>query len=290
MLVSWNGGEALERCVASLLGQGIFRLVIVDNASDPTQRARLEKLYGNTPDIELVLLDENRGFAGGGNAGIEAGLDAGADAILVVTQDVVLDPDAVGILTEALRQSDAGIVGPRVVDEHTGVELSRGESIIPELICVPRSWLRPRRAGSDPRQVDGVMGCLMLLRADCARATGGFDEAFFAYYEEVDLCLRARAAGFRIVCAPGARITHDGMRGFLAGFTPLAAELKARNLVWLMRKHGTWLAWATFLPTYLALLASSALLYLLRGAPQIAAAMGRGAVRGFTQGPSAVPH
>jgi GT2 family glycosyltransferase len=286
VVVAWNGGEALERCVASLLGQGIFRLVLVDNHSHPAEQSRLEKLYGSTPDIELLRLGENRGFAGGGNVGLEHALEAGADAILVVTQDVVVAPGAVGILAAALRDCDAGIAGPLVIDERSGAELSRGERLVPELICLPRTLLRPRQGGVEAREVDGVMGCLMLLSAACARATGGFDPAFFAYYEEVDLCLRARAAGFRIVCAPAARITHDGLRGFLGGFTPLAAELKARNLVWLMRKHGTALRWATFLPTYFLLLLSSALLYLVRGRGEIAAALGRGAVAGLSHGPA----
>ena len=101
----------------------------------------------------------------------------------------------------------------------------------------------------------------------------------------MDLCLRAHAAGFRILCVPAARITHDGMRGFLGGFTPLAAELKARNLLRLMRKHGTVLRWAMFVPTYAMLMVSSAVLYLLRGRLDIALALLRGALSGGAAAP-----
>lgn len=281
VVVAWNGGESLERCVASLRGQSLFHIVIVDNGSAPAARERLEKLYGGVPDIELVLLDDNKGFAEGADIGLRAALEAGADAVLLATQDVVLERDAVSLLDAALRRAGAGIAGPLVLDATTGRELSRGERLIPALLCVPRTLLRYRGSGLEAYEVSGVMGCLMLLSAACIRATDGFDARFFAYYEEVDLCLRARAAGFRILCVPAARASHDGMRGFLGGFTPLAAELKARNLVWLMRKHGNALRWSIFVPTYLGLVLASGCLYLLRGRADVAAALGRGVIAGL---------
>ena len=289
VVVAWNGGEALERCVASLRGQGVYRLILVDNASHPAERERLDKLYGGVDDIELKLLGDNHGFADGANIGMRAALDGGAEAVLVATQDIVAEPDAVRQLLSALREHDAGVAGPLVLDANSGLELSRGERLWPALICVPRTLLRYRGNAVRAYEVSGVMGCLMLIRADCVRATEGFDAAFFAYYEEVDLCLRARAAGFRLLCVPAARVTHDGMRGFLGGFTPLAAELKGRNLVWLMRKHGTALRWATFVPSYLLLLLGSAILYLARGRFDIVAALCRGAAAGSLQSPAAVP-
>jgi hypothetical protein len=284
VVVAWNGGAAVERCLASLRTQGVFRVILVDNGSRDAERSRLQRLFGGRPEMQLILLQENRGFAEGANIGLRAALDAGAQSILVATQDVILAPEAVAELATALRAGGAGIAGPLVLDLSSGRELSRGERLIPAWICLPRTLLRHRRADNEPFEVSGVMGCLLLLSADCARATGGFDPSFFAYYEEVDLCLRARAAGFRILCVPAARVWHDGLRGFLGGFTPLAAELKARNLVWLMRRHGSPARWLAFLPTYLLLVAASALLYLVQGRVEIAAALGRGAMAGIAGG------
>lgn len=280
VVVAWNGGEALERCIASIRGQGIFHLVIVDNASHPAERERLQRLFGNLPDVDLALLPTNQGFAEGANVGFRAALDVGAEAVLLATQDVVLEPGAVATLAAALRERGAGIAGPLVLDQRDAGELSRGEYLLPELICFPRTWLRYRNAATEPYEVSGVMGCLMLIDAGLLRATGGFDPAFFAYYEEVDLCLRARELGRRILCVPAARVSHDGMRGFLGGFTPLAAELKARNLILLMRKHGSPLRWLTFVPTYALLILASALVYALRGRFDVVAALGRGAAAG----------
>jgi len=284
VVVAWNGGEALERCMSSLLAQGLLRIVLVDNASHAAERARLDRLYGGVPEIERISLTENRGFADGADIGVRRALEAGAAAVLIATQDVVLEPGAVAALEDALCEHGAAIAGPLVIDAATGRELSRGERLIPGLICVPRTLLRHRGGATAPYEVSGIMGCLMLVSAACARATNGFDPEFFAYYEEVDLCLRARALGFRIICVPQARVSHDGMRGFLGGFTPLAAELKARNLVVLMRKHGTPLRWLTFIPTYTALVFASALLYLLRGRVDIVAALVRGVQGGMSGG------
>jgi len=287
VVVAWNGGEALERCIASVRGQGIFRLVIVDNASRTAERERLQRLYGDLPEFELLLLPANVGFAAGANLGFRSALEAGAEAVLLATQDVTLEPDALATLAAALRREGAGVAGPLVLDQRDGRELSRGERLVPELICLPRRWLRYRRSDTTPYEVSGLMGCILLLDADLLRQTGGFEPAFFAYYEEVDLCLRARRLGRRLVCVPAARATHDGMRGFLAGFTPLAAELKARNLVFLMRRHGSLLAWVTFVPTYIALLLASSALYALRGRGDVLRALWRGARAGWTGAPPA---
>jgi len=130
----------------------------------------------------------------------------------------------------------------------------------------------------------------MLFTRSCLEAIRGFDESFFAYYEEVDLCLRARRDGFRIVCAPQAIVIHDGMRGFAAGFTPLSAELKARNLIHLMRTWARPADWLLLAPTYVLLLTASFVLYACRGRWDILAGLLRGiaaGVQGRSGGPAA---
>ena len=125
--------------------------------------------------------------------------------------------------------------------------------------------------------MSSVLGVAFLVTRACFERIGGLEESFFAYYEEVDYCLRARAAGFRVVVAPASTVRHDGFRGFAGGFTPLAAYLKARNLPLLVRRHGGPLAWLAFLPTYAAMLAASAAVYALRGeARAVVPAIGRG--------------
>ena len=146
---------------------------------------------------------------------------------------------------------------------------------------MPRTLLRYRRMRLPWYEVSGILGCVMLLTRRCLETIGGFDEAFFAYYEEVDLCLRARRHGFVIVCNPQAEARHDGARGFLGGFTTLSAELKARNLLVLMRRWATPAAWLVLLPTYGLLLMASIALYTVRGRLDVVRALLRGIAAGI---------
>ena len=293
VVVTWEGGAATERCVDSLLAQDRppADVVVVDNASGETERARLRAGPGTRPGVRLLLLDENRQFAGGLNAGARAAFAAGADAVLLLNNDTVVAPDALGRLAAALEGArGAGIAGPRVLDlqQPTHV-LSAGERHSLPLLCVPRTLLRYRRQGAAPYAVTGVMGCALLVTRACFEAVGGFSEDIAVYYEDVDFCLAARARGFGAVIAPDAVVYHDGLRGFLSGLTPWAAYLKARNPWLVVRRHGGAVAMAAFLPVYVAMLATSALGYAVRRRGDIVAAMGRGALAGAAVAFGATP-
>jgi GT2 family glycosyltransferase len=284
VVVTWEGGAATARCVASLQAHDAppDLVVIVDNASGPAERAALRAAWGDAPGVRLLLLDQNRQFAGGMNAGAAAALAAGAERLLFLNNDTQLAPDALRLLGAALDAAPAaGIAGPRVVDlaEPTRV-LSSGERHSLPLLCLPRTLLRYRRAAARAYRVTGVMGCALLVTRACFLAVGGFSEEIQVYYEDVDFCVGARAAGFEVVVEPRAVVRHDGLRGFAAGLTPWAAFLKARNPWLLMRRRAGVGAWLPFVPTYGVMLAASALVYALRGRSDIARALGRGAGAG----------
>lgn len=285
VVVSWHGGAVTERCVASLRAQDEppALIVVVDNASGEAERARLTSAFGGMPEVRLLLLDENRQFAGGLNAGAAAALAAGATHFLFLNNDTVLDRDALGRLRRTLDATPgAGIAGPRVLDlARPTVVLSAGERHELVLLCVPRTLLRYRKPPDAPYRVSGVMGCALLVTRACVEAVGGFPEDIEVYYEDVDFCLGARRAGFGAVLEPRAVVRHDGLRGFAAGLTPWAAFLKARNPWLLLRRRGGAVDWLATLPVYGLLVASSAVIYLVRGRPDVARALGRGALAGL---------
>ena len=281
VIPTWNRGASAARCVRALAPALSSRciVIVVDSASRAAERAILDAAVDavSAPsDVTVTSLPENRGFAGAVNAGLAAAFARGVDAVLVLNDDAVVDLPSIGILLAAAAQPGVGIVAPRVVDDESGQEVSRGERVFVPLLCVPRTWLRVRRADSTPYRVSSVLGVAFLVTRSCFDAVGLLAESFFAYYEEVDYCLRTRAAGLRIMVAPGATVRHVGFRGFVGGFTPLAAYLKTRNLPLVVRRHGGMLAWGVFLPTYLALVLSSALTYLVRGRREILPALMRG--------------
>lgn len=282
---TWNRAAAAVGAVASVAGlRGVpCFTVVVDNGSRPAERAALVAALDGRTDVDLLTLPDNRGFAGAVNVGLATAFGRGAGAVLVLNDDAEVEPDLLTDLTAALRgDAQAGIVAPRIVDAASGREVSRGERVWLPLVCLPRTWLRVRGAGTAPYAVGSVIGVAFLVTRACYERLGGLEESFFAYYEEVDYCLRARAAGIHILVAPASRVRHEGFRGFASGFTPLAAYLKARNLPLLVRRHGGLLAWLLFAPTYAAMLAASVLGYVVRGqASAVVPALGRGVVDAF---------
>jgi GT2 family glycosyltransferase len=285
VVVTWEGGAATDRCVESLLAQDRAPelVFVVDNASSARERARLRAGVGARDRVRLLLLDDNRQFAGGLNAGARAAIAAGATRILLLNNDTVVAGDALGRLANALDAiPGAGIAGPCVRDlRRPDRVLSAGEWHSLPLLCVPRTLLRYRHPADHPYAVRGIMGCALLVTRACFEAVGGFSEEIAVYYEDVDFCLTARARGFGAVVEPRAVVYHDGLRGFAGGLTPWAAYLKARNPWLVVRRHGGAAALVGFVPVYAAMLGGSAAGYAVRGRGDVVAALGRGALAGL---------
>jgi len=182
----------------------------------------------------------------------------------------------------AARHPDAGPVGPLVAKDWPGARVrSLGERFWATLAWMPRTLLRHRRRRQRPYPVGGVMGCALLVTRRLYGAVGGLDDDYFAYYEEVDYCLRARAAGYRPLVDPRAEIAHAGHRGFGGGLTTVAAYLKSRNLWTLARKHVAAPGLIVFVPGYAAMMLASMIGYLLRGRTDVVRAMAVGVAAGL---------
>jgi GT2 family glycosyltransferase len=290
IVVTWNGGEVTRRCVDSVRrSRNVDVLVvIVDNGSTAAERSALARTWTGVSGVELVLLDENRHFAGGVNAGAARAQGLGATHLLVMNNDTELAEDCIAILLDAWRERPgAGIYGPALLDLGDRRPLSLGERYAAWSLAVPRTLLKVRSPGDGrPYRVGGIMGSVILITRECFERTGPYREDLLVYYEEVDFCLRARRRGFQPILAPRAVALHDGLRGFTAGLQPYAARLKCRNPVWLIREHGTTVDRLLFAPVFAAVIVGSALLYAARGRWDVVKAMLRGAIEGWRGAPA----
>jgi GT2 family glycosyltransferase len=225
-----------------------------------------------------MWLDENVGYAAGNNIAMAELFDAGCEYVLVLNADTIVTPSAPTALVRAAHDERVvGPVGPRVSRDWPGAPAaSLGERFWLELAWFPRSLLRYRWPRQRPYRVRGVLGCAILISERFYRRTGGFDEDFFAYYEEVDLCFRALQAGLPPMVAPAAEIAHAGHRGFGGGMTTVSAYLKTRNLWRLGYQHCEGLRLYIFVLGYTALMAASALGYSVRGRFDVVHAMREG--------------
>lgn len=266
-LVTWNGGSVAVECLRSVLAQnyGDFFVVVVDNHSSPADKAALEACALGDWRVQFVWNDSNRGFAAAANQAVAFALGRGAHWVMVLTQDTILPPDACARLLDIARGiPQLAIAAPSVVDQITGEVLSVGERMVPLLLAAPRTLVRYRRTRQPYRLVQGVLGCCMLVAASCWQELGGFREELFAYYEEVDLCIRARQKGYKVAVISEVSVQHRGWRGFGGGFTPLSARLKTRNLIRVARWHTRPWEWLVVGPSLLVLFVGSALLYCAR--------------------------
>ena len=235
VIPSWNSAGLLPRCLDSLAEQGSdLELMVVDNGSGDGSVELLRER-----GVPHVSLPENVGFAAAVNLGAAR---TKAAAVLALNADTVLEPGAVGRLAAALAADpELGGVQPRILQLEDGVEgdverarlYSRGMALSADGRAFEEGAGEAqdaRSAGS--REVFGVCGAACLLRRELFERLGGYDERYFAFYEDVDLNVRARIAGWRFAYVPEAVVWHLGNASWMAEApSPGAwnARLVARN-------------------------------------------------------------
>ncbi len=224
VVVHWNHPEACARTIARIRDEALAtHVVLVDNGSDPGAVTELADLADT-----VVETGRNIGFGPGANAGLRLWLDqSDAEWCAVLPHDALPAP---GVLTrlvcEGERHAEAGLVCADV-----------GDGAAPRID--PRFGPMPGPAGVAEgfETVDYPHGTLLVIRRDCARTVGLFDERYFAYCEEADLGIRARAAGWTVGLVRGARVDNPGQQSHSA----LVDYLMLRNTIALLRRHhGTW--------------------------------------------------
>lgn len=216
VVVNFNARDHLLACVASLRAEGVDDVVVVDNHSADGSRRALEAA---DPAARIVATGANLGYGSAANRGAAV---ATGRRLLVCNSDVVLEPGAVKSLAAFLdAEPGVGIVGPRI--ESTDGTLYPSPRTFPDMgaalghafvgLVAPRNRFTRRYRMLDwdharTRSVDWVSGSCFLAERAAWDAVGGFDEDYFMYVEDVDLCWRAHRAGWDVAFEPEARVVH----------------------------------------------------------------------------------
>jgi N-acetylglucosaminyl-diphospho-decaprenol L-rhamnosyltransferase len=244
IIVSHNTRGHLEHCLSEL-GTG-HEVIVVDTASTDGSR---ELVRDRFPHARLLALAGNPGYGGASNAGIRL---ASGRYLLVMNADTWPLPQAVERLVEfAESEPSAGVVGPRLLDPDRKLQPSvRGFPTLWRLATeyLFLRWLAPRSrtlnafygSGFDHgsrREADFVVGAVMLVRRQMLDEIGGFDPSFFMFNEEVDLCYRARKAGWSVVFWPGAEFVHVGGASTAAVLPRMYREQLRSHLRFLAKHH-----------------------------------------------------
>lgn len=249
IILNTNRRDDTLECLTSLHAGTYrnFRVIVLDCQSTDGSVEAVRRAY---PNVQIVSLQENRGYAGNNNVGIRAAIEQGAEWVFVLNEDTVLAPDCLErLIGVAASDASIGIAGPLVYhhDEPDVIQSAGGE--------INRFWQashyrqNKRDDGSlaGPRTVQWISGCAILVRRDVVTEVGALDERFFIYWEETEWCIRAGLAGWRIVNVPGARIWHKGVqrdyrpkpsvtyyttRNHLLALSAHRAPVSARLIVW----------------------------------------------------------
>ena len=243
IVVTLNGREILRRCLRSLAAQDYDQreTILVDNGSTEDIRSLVQQEF---PDVHLIRLSANCGFAAGNNAGIRAAQGA---YVALINNDAEASPCWIRSMVAAAESDPRiGAVASIILDGNApGVLDSCGVGVALDGMSRQAMMGRTPPVLTAPCDVLVPSGCACLFRRPALDEVGLFDESFFAYCEDTDLGLRLRRAGWRAVAAPGAVVTHY--------YSMTAGKYSLQKVFWVERNH-TWMAVKNF-PCMLLLVA-----------------------------------
>jgi N-acetylglucosaminyl-diphospho-decaprenol L-rhamnosyltransferase len=219
VVVSYNTREHLRTCLESVLRDDPGTVIVVDNGSSD---GSVEMVQSQFPSVQLIFDPRNRGYGAAANLGFAAST---TECVVLLNSDTVLSPGTLASLSAYLHEhAQVGIVGPRLRNLDGTLQRScfpfpspltafLGETHLGYLIRFvpvlrarhPRTWPH-----NEPREMPWILGAALAIRRAAFEQIGGFDEAFFMYAEEIDLCYRMQRRGWKIHYAPVADVVHFG--------------------------------------------------------------------------------
>lgn len=219
-VVSHGQRELVDALLADLARcPEVARVVLTHNIPEPafvvpeSLAGRVDVLFNATP----------KGFGANHNAAL---LAARSDYVCILNPDIRFTQSPFPALLDCLRATAASLVAPRVLSPVGAMEDSARYFPTPGRLVRKALWGAEGRFPlneSAPCEPDWVAGMCMVLRAEAFQACGGFDEGYFLYYEDVDLCARLRASGHALAWCPKAAVIHDARR---------ASRRKLRYMLW----------------------------------------------------------
>lgn len=249
ILVNWNSFELTKDTLESL-GHTTYTnydCIVVDNGSVDGSGLALKQAF---PNCILIQSDSNKGFTGGNNLGMDYALDNGYEYVMLLNNDVAVEPNFLEPLIERLDQDPAiGAVQPLIYFHHDRNLIWNAGSKYLSLIGLPLTLMYYRK---DPqhlqtqqqKKIDWITGCAFMIRSSVLKLTGNLKEKYFIYFEDVDLSFRIKKAGYTLSYVPASVIYHiAGMshksktkekEGFL---NPKVHYLNGRNRLWFLKAH-----------------------------------------------------
>jgi GT2 family glycosyltransferase len=263
IIVNYNGGQIVLDCLQSIyqhLNMDSCEVIVVDNCSkDGSQEAISDQF----PLVKLLRQRQNLGFGLANNAGVEV---ARGNFLFLLNSDTLIGDDILSFLVERLSENPGiGIIGPQLhnLDGSFQYSVSKEISIWGEFLTLQEVWQyrdftkRPQLAQQYAQEqgVSIVVGAAMFMRRSLFVDVGGFDENFFMYFEESDLCKRVRDRGYQILYTPEVSLIHLGGYSISQTSDRMAKEYRRSQRYYYKKHRPRWEQWV--LELYLNLKTSS---------------------------------
>jgi GT2 family glycosyltransferase len=246
ILVNFNGIAVILNCLASIqrhLMPGEYEVIVVDNQSTDGSVDAIAEAF---PQVQLLLAPRNDGFGAGNNLGAKA---AQGEFLLLLNSDTEISSNILSpLLAMADRNGEIGILGPQLRNPDASFQIStspaislQGEAAAVKLL---RQYERDPESVvqqfSTPQAVDIVVGAAMLIRRSLFESLGGFDEDYFMYFEESDLCQRAREAGWQVWYIPEVQVMHIKGASTQQQASPMRLEYRRSQLLYYQKHRPLW--------------------------------------------------
>jgi GT2 family glycosyltransferase len=249
--LTWNQKADTLDCLESLsqMTYPNYRVLLVDNGSEDGTSVAVRECF---PDVEIIVNPENLGFQGGFNVGLQSALDAGAEYIFVINNDTFVDPSILDEMVAHAGAPDVGMVAPKIyyADEPNRIWTVGGtrHPLTWEMTDIGDRQL-DQGQWEDVIERDYLIGCALLIKRSLLEQVGLFDTGYSPiYYEDSDLSVRARKAGYRLLTVPSARMWHKVSASGGGNDSPRVRYLMARNSVRFFRKHVRGWQWLVIIP------------------------------------------
>lgn len=207
LVLNYNGAKDTIECVKSLnnIKYDNYEIVVIDNKSTDNSLEILEKYKSY---YTLIKSEENLGYAGGNNIGIQYALDNGADYVLILNNDTIVEEDFLNKMIEICKEENIFVASPKVYFYDSKLINSFGakKDFLERVKNIGEND-RDSDKYSENRIVQYIMGCCMLINTKVIKEVGMFDEKFFMYLEETDLCKRI-SEKFKIIVCADSKIYH----------------------------------------------------------------------------------
>lgn len=208
--------DALE-CIDSLKKSTYpVKIILVDNNSEDGISSAVE----GDKEITFIQTGENLGYTGGNNIGIKKALSGGSDYVFILNPDTIIDKDCIKNLIQALEgEEKAGIVGPKIYFEGGKIIWHAGGILDKLNVIGMHIGLDEKDKGQyeNIKKVDFISGAAIMIKKEVFEKIGLFDERYFLYYEDADICFRAKQSLFKILYVPKALVWHKNARSVELG-------------------------------------------------------------------------